>query len=75
MSYRGVVDTKGEVFALLAGDQLYTLEYELTGRVEGDYIVDISGKPVWRLIGDGVYTVDGIEPIGYISGERPADLI
>ncbi len=75
MGYRGIVDTKGEVFALLAGDQLYTLDYELSGRIEGDFIVDISGKPVWRLMGDGVYTVDGIEPVGYISGERPADLI
>jgi len=75
MSYRGVVDRKGEVFAFLSGDQLYTLDFELTGRIEGDYIVDIAGLPVWRLMGDCVYTVDGIEPICYISGERPADLI
>lgn len=73
MKYRGLVDRKGELFAYVQGDQMYTLDYELTGRVEGDFVVDLGGKPVWRLFGDGVYTLDGVEPIGFLSSEGPED--
>ena len=71
MSYRGLVDKKGEAFGYLEGNQLYTIEHELTGYIQGDYIVDLSGSRIWRLFGDGVYTLDGVEPIGYFSGARP----
>lgn len=74
MKYRGLVDKRGEVFAILEGDQLYTLDHELAGRVQGDFVVDLSGNPVWRLFGDGVYSLDGTEPIGYFSGESPEDI-
>ena len=70
MSSRGLISTKGEVFAYLRGRQLYTLDEELTGRVEGQFIVDLNGQKKWRLVGDGVYTLDG-ETVGYLSEARP----
>ena len=73
MSYRGIVDRKGEVFAYVQGDQVYTLDDELTGRIQDDMVVDLGGKPMWRLFGDGVYTLDGMEPIGFISSPGPSD--
>ncbi|MCB0033490.1 MAG: hypothetical protein KDE51_05715 [Anaerolineales bacterium] len=71
MSTRGLVSTKGELFGYLRGSQLYTLDDELTGRVDGLFIVDLSGKKIWRLVGDGLYTIDGTETIGYLSEPRP----
>lgn len=71
MSTRGLVSTKGELFGYLKGNQLFTLDDELTGRVDGQFIVDLSGKKIWRLVGDGLYTVDGTETIGYLSEPRP----
>jgi hypothetical protein len=73
MKYRGLVDKKGELFAYVQGDQVYTLDYELTGRIKGDVVVDLGGKPVWRVFGDGVYTLDGVEPVGFLSSEGPEE--
>jgi hypothetical protein len=70
---RGLVDPKGEQFAYLIGNTLYTLDGEPSGRLEGEYIVDLAGKPIWRVVGDGVYAVKGLETIGYITTERPDD--
>ena len=33
MHYRGLLDRKGELFAYLEGDTLYTLDGEVTGRL------------------------------------------
>lgn len=71
---RGLIDRKGEQFAYLQGSTLYTLDGEATGRREGDFIVDMAGKRVWRIVGDAVYSLDGMESIGYFSGEKPDDL-
>lgn len=71
MSYRGLMDRKGEQFAYLYGTTLYTMDDEATGRIEGEYIVDMQGNPVWRLQGDGVYTIDGHEAVGYFGESRP----
>ncbi len=70
---RGLVDRKGEQFAYLIGDTLFTMDGEPSGRLEGDAIVDLAGKPVWRVVGDGVYAVRGLETIGYLTEERRED--
>jgi len=68
---RGLVDKKGEQFAYFVGNTLYTLEDEPTGRLEKTFIVDLSGNRMWRVVGDGVYSLDGMETIGFIGSERP----
>lgn len=72
---RGLIDRKGEQFAYFEGKVLYTLEGEPTGRLESDFIVDLSGNRMWRVVGDGVYSIDGQETIGYISSEAPYEYI
>ena len=72
---RGLVDKKGEQFAVLRGQVLYDLEGVATGRREGDFIVDLSGKRVWRVVGHGVYTLDGSESIGYFGSDAPEDMM
>lgn len=69
---RGLIDNKGEHFANLEGDQLYTLDGELTGYLRDGYVVDLIGNKVWTVIGDGVYMLDGIQQVGYFGGERPS---
>jgi len=73
MHYRGLHDRKGELFAYLKGNTLYTLEGEATGRLDGDFIVDVSGNRIWRVYVDGVYSLDDIEAIGYFSAQSPED--
>ncbi|MBK6324432.1 MAG: hypothetical protein KA362_09225 [Chloroflexi bacterium] len=68
---RGLVDKKGEQFAVLRGQILYDLEDVATGKREGDFIVDLAGKRVWRIVGDGVYSLDGSESIGYFGSDMP----
>ncbi|MFQ5398256.1 MAG: hypothetical protein ACE5E7_01525 [Anaerolineae bacterium] len=70
---RGLIDKKGEQFAYLQNNLLYTLDDELTGRLEGDFIVDLAGNKVWRIVGDGVYSLDGMETIGFLGSEKPDD--
>ncbi len=69
---RGLIDNKGELFAYLQGDQLFTLEDRLSGYLRGDYIVDLAGNKVWRVRGDGVYRLDGFHPVGFFGAERPS---
>lgn len=71
---RGLIDRKGEQFAYLIGDVLYTMDDEPSGRLEGEYILDLAGKPMWRVVGDGVYALKGLETIGYLTEERNEDL-
>ena len=68
---RGLVSPKGEQFGYLIGNDLFTMDDEPSGRLEGSYIVDLAGSPVWRVVGDGVYSLNGMETIGYLTGERP----
>ena len=70
---RGLIDKKGEQFAYFLGDTLYTLDDELSGRLEGEFIVDLAGTRIWRVVGDGVYALDGMETIGYITSEKRED--
>ena len=67
---RGLISPKGELFAYLEGSQLYTLEGELSGRLANGFILDLADNPVWRIIGDAVYALDGGETIGYLGTER-----
>lgn len=69
---RAVIDRKGEPFAYLQGKTLYTLDGEVTGRLADGYIVDVAGNRRWRVVGDGLYALDGSETIGYL-GEPVAD--
>jgi hypothetical protein len=69
---RGLIDNKGEIFAYLEQDQLFTLDDQLSGYLRGDYIVDLAGTRVWRVRGDGVYRLDGLHPVGYFGSERPS---
>jgi hypothetical protein len=71
MASRGLFDRKGELFAYLRGNLLYTLEDELTGRLEDSYIVDTAGNRVWRVDGDALVTPDGSETIGFLGESRP----
>lgn len=68
---RGLIDRKGEQFAYFVGNTLYTLDDEPTGRLEQKFIVDLSGNRMWRVVGDGVYSLDGMETIGFIGSEVP----
>ncbi len=70
---RGLIDTKGEQFGYLRANTLYTLDGEPTGHLELNYIVDLSGKRIWRIIGDGVYALDGIKAIGYLTVNKADD--
>ena len=72
---RGLIDRKGEQFAYFVGSTLYTLEDEETGYIQGDFIVDLNGSRMWRIVGDGVYSLDGMETIGYIGSERKEDFM
>jgi hypothetical protein len=73
MHNRGLLDTKGELFAYLEGNRLYSLDGELTGYLKGGYIVDTAGNRVWLVQQDGVYTLGGGRAIGYFSGWTPED--
>ncbi|VAW32198.1 hypothetical protein MNBD_CHLOROFLEXI01-2517 [hydrothermal vent metagenome] len=67
---RGLIDRKGEQFAYLQGDTLFTLDGEATGRLRDGFIEDMGGNPIWRVVGDGVYTLNSSETIGYFGDER-----
>jgi len=67
---RGLIDRKGEQFAYLIGNVLYTLEGEMSGRLEKGFIVDLAGNKIWHVVGDGIYALDGSETIGYLGTER-----
>jgi hypothetical protein len=66
---RGLIDRKGEQFAYLQGGTLFTLDGEPTGHLRGDYIEDLAGSRIWRVVGDGVYSLDGSETIGFFGAE------
>ncbi len=69
---RGVIDRKGEQFAYLQGDAMFTLAGEPTGYLRGEFVEDLSGKRIWQVVGDGLYSLDGSETIGFLSGGRPS---
>lgn len=66
---RGIYGRKGEQFAYLQGDKLFTLEDEHTGYLREKYIVDLQGNRVWEVVGDAIYSLDGNETIGYMGAE------
>ena len=70
---RGLIDRKGEQFAYLIGNVLYTLEGEVSGRLQKNFIVDLAGNKIWRIVGDGIYALDGFETIGYLGTETRND--
>lgn len=70
---RGLVSPKGEQFGYVVGGVLYTMDDEPSGRLEKDFIVDLAGNIVWRVVGDGVYALNGMETIGYLTGQRADD--
>lgn len=67
---RGLIDRKGEQFAYLQGNTLYTLDDEPTGQLRDGFIEDLAGNRIWRVVGDGVYALDGNETIGFFSAPR-----
>lgn len=74
MATRGLVDRKGELFAYLRGNTLYTLDDEITGTLEEGYIVDTAGNRVWRLEGDALRSLDGSETVGFLGSALSDDL-
>lgn len=72
---RGIVDRKGEMFAYELNGTIYTLDDEPTGRIQGNFVVDLVGNKVWRLVGDGLYTLREMEPVGYLGTEKREDLL
>ena len=71
MSTRGLYDRKGELFAYLEGNLLHNLDGDATGRLKGKFIVDMAGKSIWRVFGDGVYKLDTMEAVGYFGSRAP----
>ena len=71
---RGLIDRKGEQFAYLDGLTLYTIDGEPTGYVQNGFVVDLAGNKVWRIIGDGIYSLNGAETIGYFSANAALHL-
>lgn len=67
---RGLFDRKGEQFGYLVADTIYTLEGVPTGHLQGDFVMDMAGNPMWRKIGDGIYSVDGDVTIGYLTEDK-----
>lgn len=67
---RGLIDRKGEQFAFLQGDTLFTLDGEPTGYLRGSFIEDLAGTRIWRVVGDAVYALDSSETIGFLGAER-----
>lgn len=67
---RGIVDKKGEQFAYIEGDVLYTIEGERAGTVGENFVYDLAGNKIWRVVGHGVYSLDGGQSIGFIMGEK-----
>ena len=67
---RALIDRKGEQFAFLQGNTLMTLDGEPTGYLRGSFIEDLAGNRIWRVVGDGVYAIDGSETIGFFGAER-----
>ena len=67
---RGLIDRKGEQFACLQGNTLFTLDGEPTGHLRDGFIEDLAGNRIWRVVGDAVYSLDGSETIGFFSAER-----
>jgi hypothetical protein len=49
------------------------MDDEPSGHIEGQLVIDLAGNPVWRIVGDGLYSLDGMETIGYISSGRSED--
>ncbi|MBE2198558.1 MAG: hypothetical protein IAE79_08115 [Anaerolinea sp.] len=72
---RGLIDKKGEQFAYLEGNTLYTMDGEATGYLQEEFVVDLAGKKIWRVVGDGVYTLNDAETIGYFSSDMPDHLV
>ena len=64
---QGLIDRKGEQFAYVIDGLLFTLDDQQTGRIEGEFVVDMHGNKVWRIVGDAVYALDGMESIGYFG--------
>ena len=72
---RGIVDRKGEMFAYEQNGVIFTLDDEPTGRIQGDFVIDLAGNKVWRVVGDGLYTLVEMEPVGYLGAEKRVDLL
>ncbi len=70
---RALIDRKGEQFGYLLNDILYTLDDEPTGRLDGEYVVDLAGQRMWRVVGDAVYALDGSETIGFFGTSASPD--
>ncbi len=51
----------------MIGNVLYTLDGERSGLLEGDFMLDLAGNRFWRVVGDGIYTLDSSESIGFIG--------
>ena len=41
---RGLISPKGEQFGYLIGNNLFTMDDEPSGRLEGDFIVDLASS-------------------------------
>jgi hypothetical protein len=67
---RSLTDKKGEQFGYLENNVLYDMDGVATGTLKGNFIVDMIGNPIWRVVGDGVYALDSSESIGFFGGER-----
>lgn len=68
MKKQGLIDFKGELFGFRMGNEIYTLDGEKTGVIDGRFVLDLRGSPRWQIMGDAVYTLK-YEPVGYFGTE------
>ena len=66
----GIVDRKGEQFAYVENNVVFTMDGEPTGYVQKRAVVDLAGAPVWRIIGDCIYQMGSLEPVGFFTSPR-----
>ena len=49
-------------------------EGEITGRIQGSFVVDLAGDPIWEIRGDGLYQPGSDRAKGYLGSPAGDDL-
>jgi hypothetical protein len=65
---RGIYDKNGELFGYLIGKAVYDLDDNQQGVVRNGIVVDMNGSEMWRIKGDGLYTLKGVS-MGYLGAQ------
>lgn len=68
MDSRGIYDKNGELFGYLVGKALYDLDDNQQGVLREGKVIDMNGKEMWVVKGDGLYTPKG-DSVGYLGAK------